>query len=161
MDLKNRIIGIIMIFFVIPLSIERNFLHFRLGMEFEEFKETEASKYEITSRVFHVPGERIFVVKLPSKYVVEVQCFFYKNRLYRFDVAYDPEPGFWKDLIKRFFERYKKPRFENPDACVWNDNHTELIVLKREYVVIYRDDRIADIIEKEEERMDPLNNLRR
>jgi len=129
----------------------------------EEFKKVIGEGYEVTNKVFHVPDERIFVVKeLPhkSKYVSEIQCFFYKDRLYRFDIVYVPDMDFWDNLIKELFKRYKKPLFENPDAYVWNDRKTEFIILRRKYIAIYRDNEITDILESEENKIDPLRKFK-
>ncbi len=94
---------------------------------------------------------------------VNIHSYFYKGVLYRFDVEYPadclPCESLWNNEIRTFFKAYNAPMINNEAISVWNDGKTELILFKKSKVIILRDDRVADIIEMEENKNPLIKNM--
>ncbi len=165
---KNLIKLYILILLILIASIninnriDRNIYSLQIGMNIKEFKDLVEAE-DVTEKHFHVNEERIFkVLRLKyykGKEVKVLYVFFYKNKLYRIDIKYCFEcisKEGWEELMNGLFKRYRKPKVNNYYIYGWDDGRTEAIVFRREYLLIYLDNELTDLVNAEEDKIFPF-----
>jgi hypothetical protein len=142
--------------------IDRGVYSLKIGMDIDEFKNVVEAE-DVTEKHFHVDNEKIFkVTKFKSykgKEIRRMYVFFYRNKLYRVDIKYCFEclsKPKWDEMMKGLFKRYNLPKVNNYYIYGWDDGLTEAIVFRREYLLIYRDDKVTDVVNAEEDKIFPF-----